>query len=125
MQIAGAITAQPVATSCNQPLCVNRADDQAGDPQPGTLRYAVREAPAGATIRFDPSLKGQTIRLDPSSPRNQIRIARDLAIEGPGSPQLRISGDRRTRIFSIEGGAVRIAGPGSLWRTAFPKEAMA
>src|SRR5262249_40010750 len=102
MQVAGAISAQPVTTSCSQPLCVNRADDRADNPQPGTLRYAVRVAPAGATIRFDPSLKGQTIRLDPSSPRSQIRIARDVAIEGPGSPQLRISGDRRTRIFSIE-----------------------
>src|SRR5262249_6630554 len=50
---------------------------------------------------------------DPARPQFSAEpdsITRDVAIEGPGSPQLRISGDRRTRIFSIEGGAVRIAG---------------
>jgi hypothetical protein len=74
------------------------------------LRYAVREAPRGSTITFDPALNGKTIKLDFSSPKNAIRISEDVTLQGPGSSLLAISGGRGTRLFVINGGSVRIAG---------------
>src|SRR5436309_15568990 len=75
--------AQPPQAQCVQPLCVNRVDDRVSDPVPGMLRYAVREAPPGSTITFDPALKGKTIKLDVSSMKNAIRISRDVTLQGP------------------------------------------
>src|SRR5579859_4882786 len=49
------------AQSCAQPLCVTRADDSAASPVSGMLRYAVMNAPLGATITFGPALSGQVI----------------------------------------------------------------
>jgi hypothetical protein len=96
------------ASACAQPLCVNRTDDSASAPVSGMLRYAVLNAPAGATITFDPVLNGQTITLDTSSVNNHIKIARDLTIQGPGP--LTISGGSATRIFFIAAGNVTISG---------------
>ena len=59
--------------------------DNALSPAPGSLRYAVLNAPTGATIVFDPALNGQTIFLDGLSPNNHIRISQDLTLQGPGS----------------------------------------
>src|SRR3954471_5819366 len=78
------VQAQPPPPQCIQPLCVNRVDDRANLPLPGMLRYAVREAPPGSTITFDPALSGQTIKLDTTSPKNRIRITRDVILQGPG-----------------------------------------
>jgi hypothetical protein len=71
---AGLAHAQAPAGACVQPLCVNRADDSAASPVPGMLRYAVRRAPRGAVITFDPALDGQTITLDTGSPNHHIHI---------------------------------------------------
>src|SRR5258707_15886564 len=84
------VHAQPSQAQCVQPLCVNRIDDRADDPLPGMLRDAVREAPRGSTITFDPALNGRTIKLDASSPKNQIRIPRDVTLQGPGANLLAI-----------------------------------
>ena len=94
--------------SCAQPLCVNRTDDSASNPLSGMLRYAVLNAPKGATITFDPALNGQTIALDSGSPNNHIKVTQDLTIQGPGP--LTISGGNATRIFFIGGGNVAISG---------------
>jgi len=74
------------------------------------LRYAVLNAPKGATITFDPALNGQTIMLDTSSPNNHIKISQDVTIQGPGSGPWTISGGTLTRIFFVAGGNVTIIG---------------
>lgn len=102
--------AQTAGDSCVPPLCVSRSDDSATAAQPGMLRYAVKSAPKGATITFDPALNGKTIRLDGSSPNNHIKIAQDLTIQGPGAQALTISGENATRIFLVTGGVVQISG---------------
>ena len=98
------------AQSCAQPLCVNRIDDSATAPVSGMLRYAVLNAPKGATITFDPGLAGLVITLDGSSPNNHIKITQDVTIQGPGANLLTISGGNSTRIFFIAGGNVTISG---------------
>ena len=102
--------ARAAAATCSPPLCVNRLDDSAAAPLPGMLRFAVLSAPAGGSITFDPALSGRTILLDASSRSNHIRIDRDIAIQGPGSNLLTVSGGNATRIFFIEGSTVRIDG---------------
>ena len=74
------------------------------------LRYAVANAPKGATINFDASLNGHTIALDPSSPNNHIWIGRDVTIQGPAAGLLTINGGNATRIFFIAGGNITISG---------------
>ena len=96
--------------TCAPPLCVSRLDDSSTAPLPGMLRFATRNAPDGAWITFDPALNGGTITLDRSSPNNHIRIDRNVTIQGPGSQRMTISGGDATRIFFIDGGAVRIEG---------------
>ena len=99
-----------VAPTCAPPSCVNRLDDSAAAPLPGMLRFAVLNAPAGGSITFDPLLSRRTITLDGSSPNNHILIARDLAIQGPGSSLLTVSGGNATRLFFVNGCTVRIGG---------------
>ena len=53
----GGAYAQAGGSTCVQPLCVNRTDDDAVTPAPGMLRYAVRHAPAGGVITFDAATK--------------------------------------------------------------------
>src|SRR3954452_13282262 len=74
---------QQGSPQCVQPTCVSRADDRAGEPIPGTLRYAILHAPRGAAIQFDPKLNGQTIKLDAVA-RSPIRITQDVVLQGPG-----------------------------------------
>jgi len=98
------------AYACVQPLCVNRSDDSATAPVSGMLRYAVLNAPIGATITFDPALSGQAIALDAGSPNNHIKITQDVTIQGPGASLLTVSGGNATRIFFIANGTVTIGG---------------
>src|ERR1039457_4847245 len=98
--IGGAYAPAP-ASSCVQPLCVNRSDDDATAPVPGMLSYAVRNAAAGAVITFDPALNGRIIELDRRSPGNHIKVERDLSVQGPGANLLTIDGGNATRIFFI------------------------
>jgi hypothetical protein len=107
---AGLAYAQAPTGDCVQPLCVNRADDNAASPVAGMLRDAVRRAPRGAVITFDPALDGQTITLEAGPPNHHIHIEQDLTIQGPGANLLTISGGGATRIFFIAGGMVRISG---------------
>lgn len=107
---SGMAAAQPPAVECVQPLCVNRADDDAGAPAPGMLRYAVLNAKDGAIITFDPALNGKVIEVDSRSRVNHIKIAGNLSIQGPGASLLSIDGGAATRIFFVSGGNVQISG---------------
>jgi len=106
----GGAYAQAPASSCVQPLCVNRTDDDATAPVPGMLRYAVRSAADRAVVTFDAALNGRVIELDRRSPGNHIRVERNLSIQGPGANLLTIDGGNATRIFFIADGTVRISG---------------
>ncbi|MBY6204052.1 IPTL-CTERM sorting domain-containing protein [Halomonas denitrificans] len=71
-----------------------------GDSGPGTLRQAVLDAnaaPGPDSIDFDPGLSGSTITLT----TGEIDITDDLQINGPGAPNLTISGNDDSRIFDI------------------------
>src|SRR5437867_376337 len=61
----------------------------AADDQPGTLRWAIENAPAGSTITFDPSLRG-TLRLT----SDHLHISKPLHIRGPAAGRLTISGGK-------------------------------
>src|ERR1017187_6331941 len=105
----GGAYAQSPASSCVQPLCVNRTDDDATAPVPGMLRYAVRSAADRAVVTFDVALNGRVIELDGRSPGNHIRVERNLSIQGPGANLLTINGGNATRIFFIAGGPARLS----------------
>jgi predicted outer membrane repeat protein len=64
------------------------------DNGPGSLRAGIGVAAAGDVIQFDPALNGLVILL-----ATEIRIIRELKIEGPGPDKMTISGGNRTRIF--------------------------
>ncbi|MFW5766655.1 MAG: right-handed parallel beta-helix repeat-containing protein, partial [Coleofasciculus sp.] len=65
----------------------------------GSLRAAIAQAQAGDTIKFDSSLANQTITLT----KGQLEINKDLIIDGGNAPGLTISGNKRSRIFLIQG----------------------
>jgi DNA-binding CsgD family transcriptional regulator len=88
-----------VSESCVPPLCVNRLDDSSKAPLPGMLRFAVRNAPAGGLITFDPRLDGRTIIVDPSSPNNHIGIDRDITIQGSRAGAVARIQRRKSRIL--------------------------
>jgi predicted outer membrane repeat protein len=62
---------------------------------PGSLRWAIENAPAGSTITFDKSLKG-TLLLS----GDNLHISKPLHIRGPGAERLTISGGKKD--FGIE-----------------------
>ncbi|RMF69634.1 MAG: hypothetical protein D6742_02215, partial [Cyanobacteria bacterium J069] len=61
----------------------------------GSLRAAIAQASAGATIRFAASLKGKTIALT----SGQLQINRSITLDGTAAPGLTLSGDRKSRIL--------------------------
>ena len=72
------------------------------DDGPGSLRYVINHAPAGATITFDPAVFNveRTILLN----SNTLTIAQDLIIQGPGPNRLIIDGNYYYRPFTINSG---------------------
>lgn len=73
---------------------------------PGSLRYAVDDAPADSTIKFDPSLHG-TILLK----SGDLNITKKLKILGPGAGVISISGGKSGNgIHVSRGAAVTISG---------------
>jgi hypothetical protein len=107
--VTNAQTEHP-ASNCPPLVCVSRTDDDASAPKPGMLRYAIVNAPDNAVITFDPSITGQTVTLDGRGPGNQIKLTRNVCIQGPGPNQLTISGGHTTRIFFVSGATVEISG---------------
>lgn len=70
------------------------------DSGPNTLRDRVSTAVAGDTITFSPSLKGQTITLT----TGEIRLTRNVTIQGPGAGLLAVSGNNNSRVFAVNSG---------------------
>lgn len=75
---------------------VTNADDLG----PGSLRQAIADAASGDEIIFSAELVGQTISLS----SGQLVIDKNLAITGPGSDSLSISGSHSSRIFDVQAG---------------------
>lgn len=74
----------------------------------GSLRDAILNAPAGATIVFDPSIDGQTITLT----SGELMIANPLTIEGSATKGMTISGGNNSRVLNFNGpsaGVVRMS----------------
>jgi hypothetical protein len=68
-----------------------------GDSGPGSLRAMAASAAPGDVINFSPSRDRQTITLT----SGEIDLAGGVAIQGPGSGRLTISGNNSSRIFEI------------------------
>ena len=68
----------------------------------GSLRDTIASAAAGDTIQFDTSPGHVTSPITLTS--GLLDIAKNLDIEGPASGQLAISGNKNSRIFSVESG---------------------
>lgn len=66
------------------------------DQGPGSLREALVGAEDGEVVSFAPSLNGDTIRLE-----KELRICREVRVEGPGADVLAISGGDSTRLIRI------------------------
>jgi hypothetical protein len=72
------------------------------DSGPGSLRQAILDAnanPGADRIVFAPRVRGTIVLTD-----GPLSIADDLTIDGPGAPQLAVSGSDASRVFSITGG---------------------
>lgn len=87
-------------------VVVTNATDDPTTPAAGSLRKAIADAANDDTIQFDPAVTG-TITLAGA----ELVIAKNLTITGPGAPILAISGNAKSRVFSISAGAaVTISG---------------
>ncbi len=76
------------------------------DDGPGSLRWAITNAPSASTITVDASLRG-TILLTSGA----LLISRDLRIRGPGAESLAISGgEQQYSIFVSTTASVSISG---------------
>ena len=79
-------------------------DDNTGDPSPGQLRYEIREAAPGDTIRIAPGINPQLQPPGAAVPdvTGQILIDKNLIIEGQGANQTAITvPGHSSRIFVI------------------------
>src|SRR5687768_5902217 len=63
----------------------------------GSLRQAIIDAPAGATIQFDAAIAGQTIVLS----TGRLMVGKLLTIEGPVQSGIMISGGLSVRAFTV------------------------
>jgi hypothetical protein len=66
------------------------------DHDPGSLRDAIATTPDGGTVDFQPGLQG-TIFLT----TDELLIAKNLTIQGPGRDVLTVSGNNAHRVFNI------------------------
>jgi predicted outer membrane repeat protein len=104
----GAYELQTAPTAGNiNPILVTTSNDELNDS--GTLgsgvslREAVRNAPHGAIITFDPQLNGQTLTLI-TALGGQIVIEKNLTLDATALPSgVTISGGDSSRIFSVNG----------------------
>jgi hypothetical protein len=80
-----------IQLSLNRPPDPTRVINVQND-GPGSLRWAISNAPAGSTITFDEMLQGKTIQLTSGS----LEITKDLRIQGPVTKSVIISGKSDT-----------------------------
>src|SRR6516225_6123166 len=66
------------------------------DHDPGSLRDAIANTPAGGTVDFQAGLTG-TITLT----TGELAINKDLTIAGPGAGVITVSGNHASRVFNI------------------------
>jgi transcriptional regulator with XRE-family HTH domain len=93
------LTHQPI------PLDPTRVSTLLDNGKPGSLRYAVDDAPPSSKITFDTSLHGIILLTN-----GDLNIAKDLTIQGPGPGILSISGgDSGFSVHVIPGTTVTIA----------------
>ena len=78
------------------PPTVTSLDDHG----PGSLREAIASASDGGAITFANNLAGGTIRLT----SGELQINKNLTISGPAASLLSISGENKSRVFSISAG---------------------
>jgi len=86
---------------------VDRLDDSDAG---GTLRWAVAQAdadpdPAGAVVRFDPTVFSTNQIITLTSPLVLSQAAGPIAIEGPGAALLTVSGGDAVQVFRVDAGA--------------------
>ncbi len=64
----------------------------------GSLRGAIAAAKSRDTIQFSKGLAGKTISLT----SGQLKLTKDLTIDGSGASGLTISGNKKSRVFLLE-----------------------
>jgi transcriptional regulator with XRE-family HTH domain/energy-coupling factor transporter ATP-binding protein EcfA2 len=72
------------------------------DNGPGSLRWAVDNAPPDSTITFDERLRGKTITLT----SGDLQITRNLRLSGPSAEDLTISSDQNNESIMVYHGTV-------------------
>jgi len=72
----------------------------AADSGAGSLRAAIAAAQEGDILQFDQSLANQTITLT----SGELVLSKNIEIDGSGAPNLTVSGNHASRIFSAGGG---------------------
>jgi transcriptional regulator with XRE-family HTH domain len=66
------------------------------DSVPGSLRWAIENAPAGSTITFAPRLRGTILLIG-----GDLQFVKNLTLRGPGADVLAISGGERGYIVHV------------------------
>ena len=94
---------QAAASAAPRTITVTTTADTTSCGTPCSLRGAIGTADSGDTINF--AVTGDIILTG-----GQLNIAKNLAIEGPGSGDLVISGNNDSWVFNIAGGNVAISG---------------
>ncbi len=70
----------------------------AADSGKGTLREAILQANSGDTVRFNSSLANKKIKLT----SGQLKIVKNLTVDGADAENLTISGNQSSRIFFVD-----------------------
>lgn len=93
--IALACLALPIVNTMHAAttLTVTNTDDSGA----GSFRQALADANNGDTIQFDPALNGQTMSLT----SNELVIAKNITIRGPGANLLEVSRNQTADFFRI------------------------
>ena len=91
-----------LATLLFAPLASPSQVTTTADAGPGSLRYVLSAAVAGATIAFAPGLSGQTIILT----GGEVQLTRNVTIDAAALPAgIRINGNHASRIFEVLNGS--------------------
>jgi serine/threonine protein kinase len=76
------------------------------DGAPGSLRWAIENAPAGSTITFAPDLRGSLMLT-----RGDLELTKNLRLRGPGADMLAISsGSQGYIVYVTQSASVSITG---------------